>query len=146
MIEINKSTVINRPVEEVFAYVSDVGNEPQWISEVMEVRKTSDGPMGVGATYENIVQFLGREIVDPHQVVRYEPNRKFAFKSNSGQISFEGTHTFEATSDGATRFTFAATGETGTLFKLAEPIVNRMINRQWETNVANLKELLESQS
>lgn len=146
MIEIEKSAVINRPVEDVFAYVTDVENEPQWISEVMKVRMTSDGPVGVGTTYDNIVQFLGREIVDPHEVVQYEPNSKFAFKSYSGQISFEGTHSFEATSDGDTKFTFEAKGETGNLFKLAEPIVNRMINRQWETNVANLKELLESQS
>ena len=29
---------------------------------------------------------------------------------------------------------------------LAEPIVSRMINRQWEANMANLKELLEAQS
>ncbi len=72
MIEIEKSAVINRPVEEVFAYVTDVENEPQWISEVAEVRKTSDGPMGVGSTYDNIVHFLGRRIVDPHEVIQYE--------------------------------------------------------------------------
>lgn len=146
MIKIKKSAVINRPVEEVFAYVTDVENEPQWIGEVAEVRKTSDGPVGVGSTYDNIVHFLGRRIVDPHEVVQYKPNRKFGFKSHSGQISFEGIETFEPTADGATRFTFVATGETGTLFKLAEPIVSRMINRQWEANVANLKELLEAQS
>ncbi len=146
MIEIEKSTVINRPVEEVFAYVADVENEPQWISEVMEVRRTSDGPIGVGSTYDNVVHFLGRQIVDPHEVVQYEPNKKFTFKSHSGQISFEGTHAFEPTTNGATRFTFVASGETGTLFRLAEPIVNRMINRQWDANVANLKELLEAQS
>jgi len=145
MIEIMKSVVINRPVEDVFAYVSDVDNEPEWISEVMEVRKTSAGPVGVGATYDNIVHFLGRQIIDPHEVVQYEPNRKFGFKSHSGQISFTGTHHFESTADGATKFSFVATGETGTLFKLAEPIVNRMINRQWDTNVNNLKELLEAQ-
>lgn len=144
MIEIEKSVVINRPIQEVFAYVTDVENEPQWISEVLEVRKTSDGPMGVGSTYDNVVHFLGRRIVDPHEIVQFEPNRRFAFKSHSGQISFEGTYHFEPAGDDATRLSFVAAGETGTLFRLAEPIVNRMINRQWEANVANLKELLEA--
>ncbi|MDX1614605.1 MAG: SRPBCC family protein [Candidatus Promineifilaceae bacterium] len=145
MIQIEKNTVINRSVRDVFAYVSDVENEPEWIGEVMEVKKTSVGPIGVGSTYDNYVHFLGRRIVDPHEVVRFEPNRQFSFKSHSGQITFEGTYHFEPAGDKATRLRFVATGQTGTLFKLAEPIVNRMINRQWEANVANLKELLEAQ-
>lgn len=146
MIKIEHSVLINRPTEEVFTFVTEVENEPKWIGEVAEVRRTSNGPMGVGSTYDNIVHFLGRRIVDPHEVVQYEPNRKFAFKSNSGQIKFQGSQTYEAVDDNTTRFTFVASGETGSLFKLAEPIVSRMINRQWETNVANLKELLEAQS
>jgi uncharacterized protein YndB with AHSA1/START domain len=145
MIKIEHSIIISRPVKDVFAYVTEVENEPQWIGEVVEVNKTSDGPMSVGSTYDNIVHFLGRQIVDPHEVVQYEPSEKFAFKSHSGQITLEGTETFEPI-DGGTRFTFKATGETGTLFKLAEPIVSRMINRQWETNVNNLKDLLETQA
>jgi len=145
MISLEHSVVIGRPVENVFAFVANVENEPLWIGEVMEVEKTSEGPIGLGSTYNNIVQFLGRRIVDPHEVVQYEPHRLFGFKSYSGQVQFEGTETFESV-EGGTRFTFAARGETGGLFKLAEPIVNRMINRQWETNVANLKELLEAEA
>jgi hypothetical protein len=34
----------------------------------------------------------------------------------------------------------------GGFFKLAEPLVVRMLNRQFETNFANLKDLLEAQS
>ncbi len=145
MINIEQSVVINRPIEEVFAFVTDVDNESQWIGEIVEVKKTSEGSMGVGSTYDNVVQFLGRRIVDPHVVIQYEPNRKFGFKSNSGPVQFEGVETFESV-EGGTKFTFVAKGETGGLFKLAEPIVARMINRQWETNVANLKDLLEAQA
>lgn len=60
MIKIEHSVIISRPVKDVFTYVTEVENEPQWIGEVVEVNKTSDGPMGVGSTYDNIVHFLGR--------------------------------------------------------------------------------------
>jgi hypothetical protein len=36
--------------------------------------------------------------------------------------------------------------EVGGFFKLAEPIVGRMAKRQTEANLANLKDILESQA
>ena len=42
-----------------------------------------------------------------------------------------------------TKVTFTLQGEAGGFFKLAEPIVTRSTQRQWETNLANLKDLLE---
>ena len=48
-IEIN--LVINRPVEEVFAFVSNSENLPRWRSTSLEVKKTSEGAIGVGSTF-----------------------------------------------------------------------------------------------
>jgi len=56
----------------------------------------------------------------------------------------DATITFESIEDG-TEVNFTATGEVGGFFKLAEPLVNRMAQRTWTANYANLKDLLESQ-
>ena len=45
------SVNIERPVEEVFAYVSDPRNLPAWNSAVQAVRPTSPATNGVGSTY-----------------------------------------------------------------------------------------------
>jgi len=50
--------VIGRPVEEVFAYVMDVSNWPKWNTYLLEVAKTSKGPLGVGTTFRGVSQFL----------------------------------------------------------------------------------------
>jgi hypothetical protein len=42
--------------------------------------------------------------------------------------------------------TIALDAEPGGFFKLAEPLVARITQRQWETNLENLKDLLESQN
>jgi uncharacterized protein YndB with AHSA1/START domain len=42
---------IDRPVEEVFAYVSDPLNLPRWNSAVQTVRETSAGDNGGASTY-----------------------------------------------------------------------------------------------
>ena len=36
MISMEHSVVINRPIEDVFAFVADQGNEPKWHKDVLE--------------------------------------------------------------------------------------------------------------
>jgi len=51
MIKEEKSGIIRRPIEEVFAYVSDLRHSPEWQSGLVEVRQTTEGPQGVGTVY-----------------------------------------------------------------------------------------------
>jgi uncharacterized protein YndB with AHSA1/START domain len=53
------SGVINRPVEQVFAFVSDLENDPPW-SGAAEMRRTSPGPVGIGTAFRQRDRFLGR--------------------------------------------------------------------------------------
>ena len=46
MPKIEMSIVINRPVEEVFAFLSDFENNPKWQATSVEARKISEGPVG----------------------------------------------------------------------------------------------------
>ena len=46
------SIVIDRPVDEVLRFVADTSNDPKWHTTVVEVRKTSAGPIGLGSTFE----------------------------------------------------------------------------------------------
>ena len=137
------STVINRPIEEVFAYVSNPENSPEWSSLVREVKVTTAGPIGVGATFRSVITFLGRRIEGESEITEYEPNRSFAEKSKSRPFPVENRLTFERL-DGGTRVHFTTTGESGGFFKLAEPLLVRMGKRQFDADFANLKDLMES--
>jgi carbon monoxide dehydrogenase subunit G len=53
--------------------------------------------------------------------------------------------TYEPEGEG-TRINVVMEGEPGGFFKLAEPLVERAIRREMETNFATLKDVLESQS
>ena len=48
MVRVEVSTTVKRPVEEVFAAMSDASKTAQWLSGTVETTKTSDGPVGVG--------------------------------------------------------------------------------------------------
>jgi uncharacterized protein YndB with AHSA1/START domain len=143
MARIEASVVIDRPIEEVFAFVTDFEKLPQWMSELVEAKQTSEGPAGVGTTLSAVANPLGRRIENTLEVIEYEPNRKFAIKSTSGPVASEDRYTFESVAGGA-KVTRVAEAEMGGFFKLAEPLAVRMMRRQFETNFANLKDVLEA--
>ena len=50
MEEFTVVTVIGRPVEDVYAVLTDVAKIPLWTPGVREARQTSDGPLAPGST------------------------------------------------------------------------------------------------
>src|SRR5918999_5926957 len=94
------STTIRRPLEEVFAVVSDPESAPKWSSGSLESTKTSAGPIGVGTTSRAVSKFLGRRIETELEMTEFEPNRRFVSRSKSGPFPIEATVTFEAINDG----------------------------------------------
>ena len=144
MVKIEQSVVIDRPIEEVFAFVTDIEKFSQWSAELVEARKTSEGPVGVGTTFSGVVQLLGRRMHNTHEVTEYEPNRKLSFRTITSPVPMEAEVRFESI-DNHTTVTTVAEVQPGGFFRLAAPIFRRMVNRQYETNLANLKDLLEAQ-
>ncbi len=144
MYEVEGTVVINRPIEEVFAYIANPENASQWQGAVVEAKQTSEGPVGVGTTGQSTSHFLGRRAESTWEVTEYELNRKASLKTTSGPVSYENFATLEAVDEG-TKATLAAEYEVGGFFKLAEPILARMAQRQAETDYANLKDIMEEQ-
>jgi len=145
MVRVEASVVINRPVDEVFTFVTNPENHPQWRSGFLESKQTSEGPMGVGTTEQGVAQQLGRRMEMTAEVTEYEPNKRVKHKVAAGPMSGEQSQTFEPV-EGGTRFTLVLEGETGGFFSLAEPIVVRILQRDLEADVANLKDILEAQA
>jgi hypothetical protein len=42
------SVAINRPIQEVFAFLADGENDPKFSPRVLEIAKATEGPPGVG--------------------------------------------------------------------------------------------------
>ena len=145
MIEIENVVVIDRPVEDVFAYIADFDNVSQWAGPVTEAKKTSEGPVGVGSTFSQFTNFLGRRAESTIEVTEYVPHSRVSQKSISGPIMQEQSFLMEAVEEG-TKVTLVGEVDTTGFFKLAEPVVSRILKRQVKTDSGTLKEMLEAQS
>jgi len=73
MIDFKNTIVIERPLKEVFAFISDFENMPKWNYYVLDVNKRTNGPVDVGTTYHQtrktdqqqfrVVEFKSNEVV-----------------------------------------------------------------------------------
>ena len=143
MITNQKTITINQPIEEVFAYISDFQNGPEWQSGLVEVCRLTKGPLGTGTQFSSVRKFMGRKLESRIEFVAYEKNRRIAFRSVSGPSPFRQSFLFEATVEGtkiSTEFELETTG----LMGLAEPLIASSVRREMDANFADLKELLES--
>ena len=140
---IEHSVEIERPPEEVFSFVADPRNDERWTPAVEETRKTSDGPLGAGTTFESVFRLLGRRFEATFEIAEYEPNRKVVLGSaTSGPLQLTGTRSVEAV-PGGTQFTIRVEGRSGGFFGVAEPVFARLAERPLKVALANLKNLLE---
>ncbi len=143
MAKFDVSTTIKRPVEDVFAVIGNVENSPKWSSAALEAKQTSPGPMGVGTTGRFVGKLFGRRIESESEVTEFEPNRRYTWQSKSGPFPIKGSATFEQI-EGGTRVNTTVEVEPGGFFKLAEPLVVSMAKRQFQSDLDNLKDLMEA--
>lgn len=145
MIKINKSLVINRPIDEVFDYIGDQRNTPQWQSGLVEVRRITEGPPGIGTKHAFVRKFMGRKMEATNEYIAYEPNKKITFKTTSGPVRLEASYLFESTADG-TKVTGLIEMQAAGLFGFAEPLIAKSLDRESDAAMTELKRLLESRS
>lgn len=67
------TVVIDRPIEEVFAFLADGENDPKFSPRVLEIAKTTDGPPAVGTTYASTVKDAGMKTKREFRLTEFHP-------------------------------------------------------------------------
>ena len=141
---VQESIEINRPLEEVFNYLSEAANFPEWTAHTLEVRKDTPGPPQQGDGFTVAIKSLGRRFETPYERTSYEPNRRYTDRAVGGPIpNQQWDYTFQEVS-GGTRLTRAVEAKPGGLLKLLEPLQRRTVKRQLRKDLQTLKDLLEA--
>jgi uncharacterized protein YndB with AHSA1/START domain len=137
-----RTVTINRPVDEVFRFVSDGRNARHWRSGVLDVELVSGS--GLGARYSQGVKGPGgRRIAADYEITEYEPDKKIAFAATAGPIRPTGSFTFEGMGTG-TILTFRLDAELGGLQRLLMGgAVQSTMNAEMGA-LDRMKDLLES--
>jgi Polyketide cyclase / dehydrase and lipid transport len=99
--------VIKRPIDDVFAFLSDGENDPKFSSRVIEIAKTTDGPPGVGTVYASTVKDAGMTTQREFKLTEFEAPTKIRWTELSKNlvVATDGGYDLAPAGDG-TELTF----------------------------------------
>jgi uncharacterized protein YndB with AHSA1/START domain len=140
MPEATNNVEIARPPAEVFAFLADGTNAPEWRAGVLDIRPKSGS--GRGAIYEQGIKGpFGRRVPADYEITAYEPPRRLAFRAIAGPVRPEGSYELEPASRG-TRVTFSLRCSPTGIARLMTPMVAKTM-RSEVAQLDRLREVLE---
>jgi uncharacterized protein YndB with AHSA1/START domain len=139
------SVVIDRPIEEVFAFLADGTNDPKFSPRVLEIVKASDGPVGVGTVFKSTVKDAGMKTKREFEITEFEAPTKIRWKEISRNIvtATAGGYDF-ASADSGTRVTIFNTLEGHGFGKLIEGFALRAARKDADAFAGRIKAAIEA--
>ncbi|HET9905879.1 MAG TPA: SRPBCC family protein [Anaerolineales bacterium] len=142
MIQIISSTLISQPIKRVFEFICTPENDFQWQYETLASTQISEGVMRVGVCFRSDGHLMGLRTQSTFEVIEYEPNKRYGFKSLSGPLQSITAYTFEI----ARRYTQVKQSTQANVvnrIELNENVLEKKMKRQIKENLAMLKKILE---
>jgi uncharacterized protein YndB with AHSA1/START domain len=143
MIKVEKSIMINKPVEEVFNYVTAADNYTKWQSGVTNIIEDRGPRNTVGSQFTEVRKFMGQEMHTTLELTEFVPNARWTAKVVKGPVPYEVNMTFQPV-EGGTKVTTSVDGEPKGFFKLAEGMVAGQLEKSLTEDEQKLKEILEA--
>jgi uncharacterized protein YndB with AHSA1/START domain len=136
---------INRPPEEVFAYLDQFDRHGEWQSEIISATVETEGPVRVGTRVKETRKIGGREQDTSFEITEYEPPHKSSFRGVAGPVRPVGTVTVQPIGDGSKSMVSLDFDLVGRgLGKLVAPIARRQARKTIPDAQAKLKARLEA--
>ena len=143
--KVEHSVFINLPVEEIFAYISNLENLVDWSGVIISARKISTEDMLVGTTVRCTIRILGRWFDTTYEIVECVPCRYLTYKSISSVAPCLICYQFEPVEGIGTNVILEENiNFPGGFLGFAEPVIKGVIRRQVANDLLTLKDLLET--
>jgi Polyketide cyclase / dehydrase and lipid transport len=141
---VEKSIVINRPLEVVWGYIADGTNDPLWCDKVVSVEQVAGEGPGPDAAYRAVHRPV--RLKKPKElavtVEEFDPLHRMRLREEDEDAVFDVVYDLEPADEG-TRLTQRDRIE-WKVPKFQRPIARRMVSRDIEHQLFDLKRLLES--
>lgn len=134
--------VVDRPIEEVFALISDLENSPSW-GRIIKSIKDPDGPGGVGAVFQGTSRILGQKVEHQSEVTRSDPPTEFSYTNRFENGVTERTRITLSTVEGGTRIDLATEVEIEQVPQVLAPLVSLVVKQRMGMLLKKLEDAFE---
>jgi uncharacterized protein YndB with AHSA1/START domain len=102
------TVVVDRPIEEVFAFLANGENDKKFSARVLEIEQTTDGPPGLGTIYASTVKDGGVKFKRQFKLTEFEAPTKIRWSevSTGPVITPEGGYDLAPAGEGKTEVSF----------------------------------------
>ena len=126
---------------EAFAYMADFSNARIWDPSVSEARRTDDGALGVGSSFDLVARFAGRDVPLRYSIVEYDEPRRVVLEAKRSSFISRDTISLEPAEHGSDVHYDALLSFSG-LGRLFDPVMQRIFNRTGERATAGMQAAL----
>jgi uncharacterized membrane protein len=141
-IDVQATTEITRPADEVAAFAMEAENDTRWIGGVASARRLTPWPTAVGTRVERVAHFLGRRIDYVMEVTALDPGRRIVLQSIRSPFPMKVTYSFEPVA-GRTQAEVRVEGDAEGFYRLAGGLMGRAVRRNLHKDLARLKKICE---
>ena len=144
------SAVLDTPIEDVWAFVSDVTNQDHWVAGMSGSGVVGGGAIGVGSEVMGTSRFPGRDDTVIVEVTEFEPPRRVSWRSTSGGVfPFITQIVLTAQGENTTGFSYDVTTISNSVASALmmgplRPLMGLISNRMLREEVTDLRAALDA--
>ena len=125
---------LDRPVDEVWNFVSNIENLGRWVEGIEAPKQTSDGRTGVGTAYHSKYNYRGKSFDMDHEIYEFEPPNRLGTRSIEGPFAYSASLILAAADGGTSVSNTVEVGSDGRLtsviFAIGGPLVRKAMRGQ----------------
>jgi uncharacterized protein YndB with AHSA1/START domain len=144
-VDVETTSVINRPREVVAAYACDPDNVTRWYANITSVEWETPRPVAVGTRVAFVAHFLGRRLAYTYEVLDLVPGRRLVMSTVDGPFPMETTYTWHEAADGATLMGLRNRGRPSGFSAIVAPFLAAAMRRANRKDLVALKAILETE-
>ncbi len=142
MLEFCADLKVNRPVDKVFAWLTNADNQRKFDKSSLAMEVLTLGSWQTGTQFREVRDLGGRKVEVLSEIAELELNKRPIIRSKTGP-DWLGTWLFES-ENGSTRLHWTRQMITKGLFRLIEPVIGRQMRPIIQQQFAQLHPLHEN--
>lgn len=135
---------IDRPAEEIFAFMMDFRTAPRWRNMVRRMEVVGSGPVREGSMVQLTMDAMGKTVQLEAEVWRYEPPNRFGMRNTQQGITGIFEYVLEPDGTG-TKVTFTCDIRPHGLMWLTLPLLIPGNRNRYRGQLAALKRAIEQE-
>ncbi|MBN1191215.1 MAG: SRPBCC family protein [Dehalococcoidales bacterium] len=147
MARVEHKTLIKTTPEEAFDYIVKPANRPNWLGSVMDVSNISEGPLGIGTTWNEKQKIAGRRLEYCCKMTEFNRPRKWAMELDMLGVKSRLENSFDIHEDGRVCMTLIIdyTLPGSFIGQIADRLLfERIFEKTCRENAGTVKIILES--